>query len=246
MQNVAPSRRLQQRSRDLLLAAFVAFLCGAGLLALGLALHFINLVVPYNRGFDAYDLARKSLLLLGLIVSVASMLMALRAVAWRTDHAGARQVGEILAARLDRRFVFIRNIRRPGLGRLDAALISGHGVLLLKISGRKGAFLNDGGHWLRRGRRGDWRILRWNPTREALRDAKRLKAFLADQQLSQVPVYAAVVFTRDAPAASLVQRKAALPAAHATELTEVLRDSYFARSRLDQRATQAVVDLLYP
>ena len=245
MQNVAPTKRLNRRSRDMLLAAAVVFLLGAALLMAGIAAHIVNLVVPYNRLFAAYDLARKGMLALGAGLSLASILMALRAVSWRTDNALAWELGEMLALQLDARFVFIRNISQRGIGYVDAALVSGHGLLVLRLTRRRGDFFNEGGSWLRRGRRGQWRALRWNPTREAVASALRVKEACKERGLVTVPVFAAVVFMRDAPEVQLRLQQPAVPVLHASAFIDKLRDSYFASRRLDAEAVQRVVNLLY-
>ena len=155
MQNVAPSNRLNRRSRDFLLAAAVVFLLGAALAVAGISLHVVSLVLPFNRGFAVYDLTRKTLLAIGFGLAFVSMLMALRAVTWKTDNALAWEIGELLAQKLDRQFLFIRNISKRSLGTIDAALVSKHGVLVLRITKREGQYANEGGDWLRRGRNGD-------------------------------------------------------------------------------------------
>ncbi len=245
MQNVAPTRRLSRRSRDFLIAAAVVFLLGASLAVAGIGLHVVSLVVPFNRGFAVYDLTRKGLLSAGVGFAFVSILMALRAVTWRTDNALAWELGERLAQALDPDFVYIRNISKRSLGYIDAALVSKHGVLVLRISKRKGQYFNEGGDWLRRGRRGTWRRLRWNPTRDVVADAMKVKATLQDYQLSTVPVFAAVVFTRDAPELTCRLREPAVPVVTAEGFVIGLQDSYFAQDRMDAAAVQRVVNLLY-
>lgn len=244
MQNVAPTRSLTRRSRDLQLAAALIFLLGAALAVAGIAMHVINLVVPFNRGFEFYDLTRKALLLIGAMLSLASLLMALRAVTWRTDNTTAFELGEQLAAQLDQRYIFIRNISKGATGYVDAVLVSHHGLLALRITRRKGEFFNEGGQWLRR-RRGKWRPMRWNPTREAAASAVKLKAHLRDYGLTQAPLYAAVVFMRDAPDVRLKLRQPALPVIHAGQLIADLSDTYFAEARLPASTVQEIVNLLY-
>ncbi len=245
MQNVAPTRRLNRRSRDMLLAAAVVFLLGAALLVTGIGLHIVNLVVPYNRLFPVYDAARKGMLVIGAGLSLASMLMALRAVTWRTDNAPAWELGEMLAMQLDQRFVFIRNISQSSIGYVDAALVSQYGLLLLRITRRRGEYFNEGGSWLRRGRKGTWRALRWNPTRDVVASALRVKDLCKDQGLVGVPVFAAVVFLRDASEAQLRLQKPAVPVLHASAFVHNLRDSYFASRRLDADTVQRVLNLIY-
>ena len=245
MQNVAPTRSLTRRSRDLQVAAAVVFLLGAALAVAGIALHVFNLVVPYNRGFEVYDLTRKALLLIGTAFCLASLLLALRAVTWRTDNATAYELGEQLATQLDRRYIFIRNISKRTTGYVDAVLVSRHGLLALRITRRKGEFFNEGGQWLRRRRQGKWRPMRWNPTREVVDAAIKLKAHLRDYELTQIPLYAAVVFMRDAPEAQLKLQQPSVPVVHASQLIADLSETYFAEERLPAATVQEVVNLLY-
>ena len=245
MQNIAPTRSLTRRSRDLQIAAALIFLLGAALAVAGIALHVFNLVVPFNRGYDIYDLTRKALLLIGAAFSLLSLLLALRAVTWRTDNSTAFELGEQLAAQLDHRYVFIRNISKRTTGYVDAALVSRHGVLALRITRRKGEFFNEGGQWLRRRRNGKWRPMRWNPTSEVVAAAIKLKAHLRDYDLAQVPLYAAVVFMRDAPDVTLNLQQPSAPVLHAGQLIAALQESYFAEERLPAQTVREVVNLLY-
>ncbi len=245
MQNVAPTRRLNRRSRDVLLAAAVLFLLGAALLVAGMGLHIVNLAVPGNSAFAIYDLARKGMLPVGAALCIFAMLLALRAVSWRTDNALAWELGERLATQLDRHFVFIRNISQRSIGYVDAALVSRHGVLLLRITRRRGEYFNNGGSWLRRGRAGKWRALRWNPTREVVASALRVEAALQERGLVDMPIFAAVVFMHEEPAAQIRTQKPVVPVVHASAFMPDLRNSYFAARRLDARSTQQVIDLLY-
>lgn len=245
MRNMAPTRSLNRRSRDLLIAAALVFLLGASLLVVGIALHVFSLVVPFNQGFDIYDLTRKALLLIGAAVALLAIFLALRAVTWKTDNRNAWQLGELLADHLDHQYVLIRNISKRTTGYVDAALVSKHGVLALRICRRRGEFFNEGGQWLRRRRKGKWRPMRWNPTREIAAAAIKLRAHLQDSGMPDVPVFAAVVFLHDAPEASLLLRQPAVPVVHARALIFSLRDSYFAEERLPQNTVQAVFNALY-
>ncbi len=245
MQNVAPTRSLTRRSRDLQVAAALVFLLGAALVVAGIALHVFGLVAPFNRGYNIYDATRKALLLIGAAFSLASLLLALRAVTWRTDNNTAYELGEQLAAQLDHRYVFIRNISKRTTGYVDAVLISAHGVLALRITRRKGEYFNEGGQWLRRRRKGKWRPMRWNPTREAVAAATKIRAHLQDYELRHIPLFAAVVFMRDAPDVRLKLREPDVPVLHASQLIAGLQDSYFDDERLPARTVQEIVNLLY-
>ena len=245
MQNVAPTRSLNRRSRDLLIAAAVVFLLGAALAVAGITLHVFSLVVPFNPGYQVYDLTRKALLSIGMGITFVAIMMALRAVSWKTDNAAARQLGEQLAAQLDHQFVFIRNISKRTIGYVDAALVSKHGVLALRVTKRKGDFFSEGGQWLMRRRKGKWRPMRWNPTREVVADAIKLKAHLKDYDLPDMPVYAAIVFMREAPAVELKLQQPAVPVVYASQLIASLQESYFAEERLKANTVQEIVNLLY-
>ena len=227
----------------LLLAALV-FLLGAALAVGGIALHVFSLVVPFNAGYGIYDLTRKMMLLLGSLASMIALALALRAATWKTDNRNARLLGELLAAQLDHRYVLIRNISKRTTGYIDAALISRHGLLALRISNRKGDYFNEGADWLRRGKSG-WQPMRWNPTREIVKRAARLRAHLRLHDMPDVPVFAAVVFLRDAPELRLTLNAGAIPSVHASQLVSGLRDGYFAQERISAQAAQALVNVLY-
>ena len=244
MLSIAPTRSLNRRSRDLLLLAALVFLLGAALAVGGIALHVFSLVVPFNAGYGIYDMTRKLMLLLGSLVSMVALALALRAATWKTDNRNARLLGELLAAQLDHRYVLVRNISKRTTGYIDAALISRHGLLALRISNRKGEFFNEGGHWLRRGK-GGWKPMRWNPTREVVARAAKLRAHLKMHGMPDMPVFAAVVFLRDAPELRLTLKAGAIPALHASQLVDGLRDGYFAQERISAQAAQALVNVLY-
>ena len=245
MQNVSPARRLSRRSRDMLFAATLVFLLGAGLVVTGIALHTFNLVVPFNPGAAAYDLLRKAILSLGAGITLVSFLMALRAITWKTDNALAREVGAQLARHLDRQHVFIRNISKRSLGYIDAVLVSKHGVLVFRLSKRTGRIYNEKAQWLVGTRKGKRRSIRWNPTREAANDLMRMRAYLQKHQMQDVPIFAVIVFTREAPLVQLTVREPALPVVHASQLVARLRDGYFAQNRMNAETVQRVVNLLY-
>ena len=246
MQNLAPTGRLSRRSRELLVAAAVVFLAGALLTMAGIALHIFNLVVPFNPGSEIYDLTRKGMLILGAGIIFLSFLMAARAIIWKTDNALARELGALLADHLDWRFVFIRNISKRPIGELDAALVSKHGVLVFCISKRKGVFYNDRGDWLRRRRRkGQWKPMRWNPTREVALQVAKLREYLDDFQLSAVPIGAVIVFTPESPLVQLTLREPAVPVLYGSQLVEYLQDNYLGNERLDAETVRRVANLLY-
>ena len=221
------------------------FLLGAALSVLGFALQVISLVVQSNPGFEVYDLTRKAVLSLGIGIMFVSCLMVLRAITWKTDNALARQVGEQLAACLDRQFVFIRSISKGTIGYVDAVLVSKHGVLVFRISNRKGLYFNEKGQWLARRHKGEWKPMRWNPTRDVIEDVMNIREYLDDYQLAGIPVYGVVVFIQPPPMTQLTVQEPTVPVLHASQLADGLQDSYFARDRLDAKTVQEIVNLLY-
>lgn len=245
MQNVSPTRNLSRRSRDFLIAAAVVFLLGATLAVVGLALHIINVVVPSNPGFEVYDLTRKAVLSGGIGIIFVALLMALRAVTWKTDNLLAKAVGDHLAQYLDKHFVYIRNISKRSIGYVDAVLVSKHGVLVFRISDRQGVFFNEKGEWLRQKDKGEWRAMRWNPTREAVADVKKIREYLTDFQLPDIPVYGVVVFTHEPPTTQFTMQDPVVPVVHASQLSYGLQDSYFAKDRVNAETVQQLVNLLY-
>lgn len=245
MQNVAPTRRLSRRSRDMLVAAGLVFLIGAGAVVAGITLHILNLVIASNPGAGFYDFIRKSLLSFGIGLIFSSFLMALRAITWKTDNQLAWQLGAQLATHLDHNHVFIRNISKRSTGYVDAILVSKHGILVLRINGRKGSFGNEKGHWLKRRRQSRWIPTRWNPTQQVVRSQNRIRSYLQDHGLKDLPMFAVIVFTREPPLVELTLNDPAVPVTYASRLLERLRDSYFAQNRLDAKTVQRVVNLLY-
>ena len=245
MQNVSPTRNLSRRSRDFLIASAVVFLLAATLAIVGLTLHIINVVVPSNPGFEIYDLTRKAVLSVGIGLIFVSLLMALRAVTWKTDNFLAKAVGDELSQYLDKQFVYIRNISKRTIGYVDAVLVSKHGVLVFRISDRQGVFFNEKGAWLSQKDKGEWKPMRWNPTHEVVADVKKIREYLTDYKLKDIPVYGVVVFTPSPPTTQFSLQEPVVPVSHANQLSYSLQDSYFAKDRIDAETVQQVVNLLY-
>jgi len=245
MQNVAPTRKLSRRSRDFLIAAAVVFLLGITLAIIGIALHIINFVVPSNPGFEVYDLTRKGVISAGVGFMFVSVLMTLRAVTWKTDNLLAKAVGDDLANYLDKQFIYIRNISKRTIGYVDAVLVSKHGVLVFRISKRHGVYFNEKGEWLSQKDKGEWKPMRWNPTREVVADVQKIREYLADYNLKEIPVYGVVVFTEEPPLTQFSLQEPVVPVTHLSQLSYSLQDSYFAKDRLQPQTIQEIVNLLY-
>lgn len=245
MQNVAPTRNLNRRSRDFLVLAAVVFLLGATLSVIGIVLHIITFVVPSNPGFQTFDLTRKAIISGGMGLIFVSLLMALRAITWKTDNALAEKVGNELATYLDKRFVFIRNISKRTIGYVDAVLIGTPGVLVFRISDRQGVYFNEKGEWLSQRDKGSWRSMRWNPSREVVEDVKKIREYLGDYNLKDVPVYGVVVFSEEPPITQFTVQEPVVPVTHLSQLSYSLQDGYFAKDRISAEKVQEVINLLY-
>ena len=244
MQNIAPSRVIARRTRRLLEIALVLVSGGIFLGILGLALY----VVPFttiSETEQVFDIARAVLLLLGVFTAIAGMGVALRAVTTKTENTLAYETGQTLGRYLGESYTFIRNINRRRLGYIDAVLVGPPGVLVLRIVGLEGKFLNEGGNWMRANAQGEWRPL-WliNPTQEAVEDVRSMRRYLERHNLGDVPVFASVVFTRDESVARLSLQNPVVPATNLPLLHQTLQQNYLAKNRIDKAKADAVVKLL--
>lgn len=245
MENVAPSRSLTQRSYNWLYAALLIALLGIFLAVVGLTLVSIELVVPSNPDYTTYVFIRNALVIFGGVLVVIALAMSVRAFTWRTDNQLAAVVGDTLAEFLDPSYIFIRNISKFGLGYIDAVLVGPPGVLVFRVTERKGILFNEVGNWLEQADKGEWTPLSWNPTREAIDDIKKLKEFLERRRLGEVPVYGVIVFTAEPPLIQLSHEKSVVPAVLLEELSYALSDGYFARKRIDPDTSRKIVKALY-
>lgn len=240
MQNVAPHMALVRRSRQLLQVAFLVVSVGVFTAVVGLAMFVLPLAPAANTTFRSVS---GIVFVFGVILGISGLLMALRAVTWRTDNDLAKMTGDFLAKQLDARYTFIRNVSKFGLGYVDAVLVGPQGVLVFRIVGEEGTFFNEVDKWLKRDPRGGWVPLRYNPTQQAVDDIKHLREYFKRRGLPDVPVFGAVVFT--APNVNLSAEKPAVPPAQLPTLLERLSTNYMARERIDQRAVDAIVKTLY-
>lgn len=243
MHNLVPSRVLARRSRTLLTIALIVGALGAFIAAIG----FVLYAIPLVGGDDPfYGLVRGSLLVFGILLFLAALAMAVRAVTWRTDNDLAIKVGGVLGAQLDARFTFIRNISSRELGYIDAILVGPPGVLTFRILDLRGTLANEGADWLIQNRRGDWRPLGSSPTREVVADIDKLRAYLSARNLGDVPVYGVIVFTREQPELQLMGKMPVVPLTHLSSLLVNLGDNYLAKERIDGRRIADTVRTLFP
>lgn len=248
MHNVAPSRALARRSRQLLQLAFVIVSGGIFLAVVGLVLYVVPLAVPGNPIFPLYDFTRATLLLVGAVAAVVGVIVAANALLIRPDNDLARTTGEHLARErdLDARYWFIRHVNQRGLGYIDAVLVGPPGALVFRIMGNTGAFINEGADWLKETRNKSWTPAGINPTRECQVDIRALRDYLAQRDLGHVPVFGVVVFTQPEKVVRLIPKGPHVPITQLRQLYSTISADYLAvRERIDQPTVQRVVDLLY-
>lgn len=245
MRNVAPSRVLLRRSRDLLKVAVLTFLFGLLLAVVGAFLFVVELVVRSNPDFPTYDFARQLLLGLGGVLIVLAVIMVIRALTWRTDNELADRTGVELAQHLDERYIFIRNVSKRSIGYIDAVLIGPGGVVVFRITDRRGVFFNDRSRWLVQRDKGTWKTMRWNPTKETVDDVTRLRAFLKERGLEHVPVYGLIVFTEEEPIIQFTTENPVVPVTSLQELVFRLEANYLSKERIDQQTIGQLVKYLY-
>jgi hypothetical protein len=247
MRNVAPTRALTRRARGFLQGAF--FLVAAGLLfaVVAIFLTAIPLVAPTSGSFRLYNLTKNTMFIVGLFAAAVGIVLAIRAVTWRTENDLARIVGNALGAYLDERYVFIRNVSKMRVAYIDAVLVGVQGVLVFRILDKTGVYLNEGDRWLRL----NPRDRRWvpggiDPTRQAMADMRNLQAYLSQRGLpADTPIFGVVVFVRDAPLVQITHKSPALPATQLSGLYATLQGNYLAKERISRGAADAIVRLLY-
>ena len=246
MHNVAPSRALARRTRQLLTIAFVIAAIGTFVAVVGLALFVVQLVGPTSPSYGLFTMVRIAVLLLGIIIFFIALGISTRALTLRKDNDLAVTVGRFLASYLDERYHFIRNVNKRGLGYVDAILVGPPGALVFRILDERGVYANEGANWLRQeGRPGGWKKAKIDPTRECVQDIKKLREFLAARQLDAVPVYGVIVFVREEPQLQLVPREPVVPITTLRALLPNLNGNYLAKERVDAGRIGAVVQLLY-
>lgn len=245
MHNVAPSRAMARRTRQMLFLAFVIATIGVFVAVAGIAMFVIQLAAPSSPYYRMYNLLRWAVLIIGGIILLIAIGVAIRAVSIRKDNDLAVIVGRFLSQFLDDRYHFIRNVDKREIGYVDALLIGPPGVLVFRILDNVGIFANEGADWLKQGARGEWVVAGIDPTRECVQDVKKLRAHLAKQNLGDVPVYGVVVFTKHEPAVQLAVQNPVVPVTTMPSLLTNLGGNYLARDRMDAAKVSAVVQQVY-
>jgi len=242
MRNVAPSLALARWARQLLQLSFFVVAAGAFLTAVGLALYIIPIIQETNPVFSFF---RGALFLLGLAVVLVGIGLAVRAVTKRIDNDLAVVTGEYLGQYLDDRYTFIRNVSKRGLGYIDAVLLGPAGALVFRIMKDEGAFANEAAHWLQQDEKQQWVPARISPTRDAVEDIQHLREYLTKNNLSELPVFGIVVFTKGQDKVQVMAKEPIVPLSHLETLYENLGKNYLAKERIDPKMAEAAVRVLY-
>lgn len=240
MRNVAPSMALVRRSRQLLQVAFLIVSIAIFTAVVGLAMFVLPLAPVANTSFRTIS---GIVFVIGVILGVSGLLMALRAVTWRTDNDLAKMTGDFLAAHLDERYTLIRNVSKFRLGYIDAVLIGPQGVLVFRILENEGTFFNEVDKWLKRDGN-NWVPMRMNPTQQTIDDVQHLREYFAQRGLKDVPTFGVIVFVKEK--VNLSAEKPTVPAAQLPVLFDRLSTNYMARERIDQRTVDALIKTLIP
>lgn len=233
MRNVVPARALARRSRRWLISSVLIVLFGGLAISIGLFMRTVPLVVRSNPNYSLYVLTRDMTTGIGVALVAVAIILAIRALTWRQDNKLALATADALEEFLDDRFIFVRNVSKFSLGYIDALLIGPPGLLVFRITQRSGVYFNEGARWSRQRDKGDWAVLRWSPTKEAVRDIKKLREFLAARNLIDVPVFGVIVFLEEPPATRITTDNAVVPVVQPQDLQHRL-PQYFGKDRIDQ------------
>lgn len=247
MRNLVTARALARRSRNLLLVSVLVILIGVLTIAIGFFMRSIPLVVDSNPNHDFYVTVRNALIWLGGGIILIGAAMVLRALTWKRENPIATQIGRVLAQdlNLDDRYTYIPNLSRRTIGYVDAVLVGPPGILVFRISERGGTFFNEGSVWMQQRDKGNWKPLRWSPTKEIVEDVNKIREFLQSRNISQIPVFPVIIFTEDQPETRVTLEKPTVSVMQPHELAYGLSNTYFGkRDRIDQLVANKVADTL--
>lgn len=246
MRNVAPTLSLTRRANQWKSVGFLALAVGAFFTALGVLMSAVDLVGRTTDAYTLYSLGRTAAVVVGVAALVAGVALLVRAFTWRQDNDLAQKTAAVLAPALDDRYTFIRNISKPTLGYVDAALVGPPGVLVFRITDVEGTWANDKANWLvKNPRTAELLPAPFNPTQQALDDLGKLKAALDGMGLTDVPLFGVVVFTQDQRRVTLQANLPALPITHLALIHENLKTGYFAEDRMNMNIGSQIIKLLY-
>lgn len=248
MRNMVPARALARRSRNLALVATLVILLGIVVIVISSFMSVVPLVGPDNPNFDFYQFAIQLFRWVGAFLIATSVMMFVRAFTWKRDNPIAEQIGDVLESELnlDDRYAFIRNLSRSQIGYVDAVLVGPPGVLVMRITNRGGVFFNQGSKWLKQRDKDNWKPLGWSPTNEVAADVSKIREFLATRNLTEIPVFAVVIFTEDQPATRVTTENPVVPVMQPFEMAYSLETTYFAdRNRLEQLKVNSIITALF-
>jgi len=245
MRNVAPSWALLRRSSQLMQAATIAAGIAVVLIAIGLGLYALPAVTDANESSQLFDVSRAIILFSGAGLGVLSLGMVIRAATWKRDNDLAKMTGNVLAQHLDNSYIFIRNISKRRLGYIDAVLIGLQGVLVFRLLDWEGTYLAEVNGWLEADKKQRWVPTSANPTKEVVDDINKVRTYLADYGLTDVPIFGIIVMTKPEPKAQLTVKKPVVPALHLHRLYPHIQKTFLAQDRIDKQTFDDIVDLLY-
>ncbi|TVR22014.1 MAG: NERD domain-containing protein [Anaerolineaceae bacterium] len=240
MRSIIPSHIVTRRTITFFQIAFLLISLGIFCGIMGLALF----VTADDDPGTLVSLAQVTLLFGGVLIGLAGVGFAIRAATIKPDNTLAITVGNHMRDLFDDSYIYIRNLSKRRLGYIDALLIGKPGVLVFRIVGQTGKFLNEGGHWMKANAQGHWKPLSFNPTKEAIDDVQALRRYLVAHGQADIPVYGIVVFVESDPDAHLTLKNPVVPATHMTSLHHRLKQNYLARERIEQRTVEAIVEIL--
>ncbi len=247
MHNVAPSGALSRAARQLFTSSVLPIGAGIFSMVLGQTLNTIPLVAPQSSSYAAYRFIASALILIGPVLILIGLGIIVRAfiLSRTTDNDLANITAGVLSGNLDDGYTFIRNINKRGLGYVDGVLIGPPGVLVFRIVDEVGNFYNEVDRWLIMNRNQEWVPARIDPTRDAVKDIKAMRDFLAVHKLPDVPVFGVVVFIQNDPPVRLQLKDPVVLATHLSSLYQRLQGNYFAKERIDAATARRLVDVLY-
>jgi len=118
-----------------------------------------------------------------------------------TGRDGEDAVVEVLRSALDRRWTILRNVQLPDRkGDLDVVLVGPGGVWVLEVKTLGGTLrVRERALWERRGAGPHWSAMEENPSKQAQRNALRLRDFLQREAVDVRFVEPAVVLAKGHP-----------------------------------------------
>jgi len=235
MQSLNPTRILARRERDTMIIGALLLMSGVAACAVTV---FLSLLFSTSANIFVFGLVGITVLLL-----ITGVVFVIRGLTMRSENPAAVVVVDALTRELDKRYTFIRNISRQGLGYIDGVLVGPPGVLVFYLVDKPGAFTNEGADWLERKPGGAFALSRLNATRNCISDIYALRKYLARHQLAHVPVYGLVVFT--AQGVQLSARQPVVPIAELRTMTQVMRADYMKEERIDAKTIDATVNAIY-